>query len=138
MSLARAVHSLVVDLDQLNCLYHQLKNVPNEVQQLFRDLDSLYGRLLDISGNLLRPKASELPDYYVQEIVKYRRQLVDVELFIDPNQMVPRSGVGQNADHAFEWAGQEDVAVKEYCSRSSETIAVFDAVCKSLLLDLNP
>jgi hypothetical protein len=140
MGLARAVHSLVVDIDQLNGLYHQLQvqRVPSEVQTLFRDLDHLYGRLIDISGHLILPRANYLSDRYVREFVKFRRHLVDLELFIDPDQSLPRSGLGNNQHHVHEWPKHDEVTLREYCVRFSNELCTVDAVCKEALLEINP
>jgi DNA-binding transcriptional regulator PaaX len=110
MSLARSVHSVTVDVEQLIRLYHQLFGVPSEVQQLFSRLQKTYDVLKDTETALTRGSPLAMDTELIHRFQEYKDSLIDIELFLDPEQILPRSGPGSDARGVQQWTGDQDVS----------------------------
>jgi hypothetical protein len=109
MSLARSVHSVTVDVEQLIRLYCQLLNVPSEVQRLFSKLEETYNVLKDTEVALTRGSPLSLDSEIIYRFQEYKDNLIDIELFLDPEQVLPRSGPGSDAQGVQQWAAGQDI-----------------------------
>ncbi|KAF2664731.1 hypothetical protein BT63DRAFT_96927 [Microthyrium microscopicum] len=138
MSLAGAVHSLIVDIDNLHRLFQQISGAPKEVELLFQRLNTTYSCLIELGGQLAARDISILFDRYVLSLKKFRSNLLDLELYIDPQQILPRSGFGSRAENAVPWNGPEGPGMVEYCKNYEEKLLNLDDQCLEILLTFDP
>ena len=125
MSVDLAVNGLITDLDQLNRVYLQLCKVPREVQDLFRSLAGLRSRLVISTQLLAQVDLDELPPNDIlagQPMATFRNRLLDLELLINPDQLLHHSGLGFDNQHSVRWDSFEHGDSHEFCIHFKEHI----------------
>jgi hypothetical protein len=130
MRVARMVRSAVADVDQISNLYHQLCDVPTEVQEVFRQVDLARRRLLDVAALTAKHRIDGPLDEYVKTLQQLGSRLMELELFIDPNQTLPRSGT----QHLVCWPGQgsREPQLVEFCHKFRSYLDQLKQDCDSL------
>src|SRR5262245_38777036 len=112
MTLALDVHSLVVDLDQVLLLHDQLAGLPVEVQQLFEHVKRTQSQLASLEQ---RVPTGDTDVSNAQPFKDFRRRLLDLELFVDPQQQLPRSGPGSDIKQGVQWGVTDSSYVQTFC-----------------------
>jgi hypothetical protein len=141
MSVETAVSGLITDIDQLNRLYSQLFDVPDEVRELIRLLADSKARLI-LSSRLLAKTSLEEPsndnDILTGKAFNHFRScLLDLELFLDPEQWLHRSGAGAQNQHSVGWDSFEHGDTQDFCFHFKEHIFQLDSDCSTLITFLN-
>src|ERR1700761_5101833 len=133
MSLAQVAHLVAVDVDQPIRLFRQLLDVPPEVTQLFELVRAVHALLLNTKSTLAKQNVSVLFDDYVTRFKSFRTTLLDLELFIDPDQTLPRSGPNSDDVGVVSWAGPRGVAAVEFYNSFQSKLKDMEACCTSLI-----
>ena len=137
MSLAHVVRAALTDIDALVRLYHQLRAVPREVSALFDGaLAATHLRLRDLEAVAQGRSVGVRTVQDVRVIGSARGRLLDLELFIDPDQPLPRSGPGSGGEAVAAWGGETGAEAKAVCDRWMARIAGVDAACQRLIATL--
>jgi hypothetical protein len=137
MSLARVVSLAVIDLDQIFRLYRQLFNIPAELQQLFQSVHHTYSLLLSTDAALSKRNVGVTLDDYLVRFKQFRNALLDLELFLDPYQVLPRSGPNSDDQGTIEWAGADVTETARFSAAFVGKLKEMDASCESLMLELS-
>jgi hypothetical protein len=141
MSVETAVSGLITDVDQLNRLYSQLFDVPDEVQELIRLLADSKARLTLSSRLLAKTSLEESSNdndiLTGKAFNRFRSHLLDLELFLDPEQWLHRSGVGAQNQHSVRWDSFEHGDTQDFCFHFKEYIFQLDSDCSTLITFLN-
>jgi hypothetical protein len=133
MSLAQAIHLVAVDVEQIIRLFHQLFDVPTEIQELFRLVDNTHSALLKAGVAVATQNVSVLFDDYLLRFKNFRDNFLDLELFIDPDQILPRSGPNSHDRAVFPWSGAYAPETVEFCNSFQETLQSIEDTCQSLI-----
>jgi hypothetical protein len=133
MSLAQVVHLVAVDLDQLIRRFRQLYDVPSEAIQLFQLVGSVQTLLLDTENTVAKQNVSVLFDDYVARFKSFRTTLLDLELFVDSEQILPRSGPNSNNEGAVQWSGPRGATAAEFCKSFELKLKDIESSCQSLM-----
>jgi hypothetical protein len=137
MSLAHVVRATLADIDALVRLYRQLRAVPHEVSALFEGaLAATHLRLRDLEGVAQGRSVGVRTVQDVRVIGSARGRLLDLELFIDPEQRLPRSGPGAAEEGTAAWAGATGADVTAVCEEWRARIGAVDAACLRLIKTL--
>jgi hypothetical protein len=134
MSLARNVHSVTVDLEQLTRLYRQLLNVPYQVQHLFLKIQETYEILKETESVLATSSVHAWNDDIIYRFLDYKDCLIDIELLVDPEQDLPHSGPGSDAIGVVEWNVDEDITS---CGIFEGYLTEIYVECQDILLKLH-
>jgi hypothetical protein len=133
MSLAQVVNLVAVDVDQIIQLYHQLYDTPPEVRELFQLVETIYSTLRNTESIIAERNVSVLFDDYVSRFKNFRNTLLDLELFIDPQQSLPRSGSGFNDRGVQPWTGPRDSDSIEFCNSFRKCLDDLNQSCSTLV-----
>jgi hypothetical protein len=133
MTLALAVHDLIVDIGQLVRVYDQLSNVPPEVEVLLRLIADAHSRLQQLEHMLPRADPAVFES---QPFRDFRNQLLDLELFIDPDQVLPRSGPGSSYRKVISWKDRDDQQSHDFCETFKGYISSLDRHSSRLAVGL--
>jgi hypothetical protein len=137
MSLAHVVRAALTDIDALVRLYRQLRAVPVDVSNLFEHtLAAATLRLRELEAVAHGRGVSVRTVRDVRVISAARGRLLDLELFIDPEQRLPRSGPGSLGEAGEAWSGGIGPQVRAVCEEWRERIAGVDAACQRLITEL--
>lgn len=137
MSLAQVVHLVIVDVDQLIRLYRQLCQVPVDIQRLFLSITQTYTQLLDAESILAAQNVSVLFDDYVVHFKRFRSDLLDLELLLDPQQMLPRSGSNSEECGVVPWAGAGIEEAARFCQSFEIILKELGLSCDKLVSSLS-
>jgi hypothetical protein len=134
MRTAGVIRSAIADVEQISNLYRQLCDVPAEVQELFRQVDSARRRLLDVMALIAKHCFDDPLEEYVTAFQQFSTRLMELELFIDPNQMLPRSGPGSNTRNLIRWpdVGSLGPQLAESCEKFRNCLDELEQGCESL------
>ena len=72
----------------------------------------------------------------VRVISAARGRLLDLELFIDPDQRLPRSGPGSGGEAFAAWSGKTGAEARAVCEEWRAQIRDVDAACQRLIAAL--
>jgi hypothetical protein len=133
MRVARVIRSAVTDVEQISNLYHQLCDVPAEVQELFHQVDSAHRRLLDVVALVVKHGFDDPLDECVKAFQQFRTRLMELELFIDPDQTLPRSGAGSDTQHHWLGLGSRGPQLVESCEKFRGFLDELEQDCDSLV-----
>ncbi|KAF2401615.1 hypothetical protein EJ06DRAFT_580899 [Trichodelitschia bisporula] len=125
MELATVITKLLEDIQHLDRLYGQLANVPQHVHDLFLDIVNCRSRLAQLECDKSAFAA-------VQPLKDFRKRLLDLELFIDPDQVLPRSGLGSALREVVPWLVTDMVHVQRFCDEYRGHVRELDAHCTRL------
>jgi hypothetical protein len=137
MSLARVVSLAVIDLDQIFRLYRQLFNVPVEVKDLFQSVHQTYLLLLGTETALSKKNLGIILDDYLLRFKQFRNTLLDLELFLDPYQVLPRSGPNSDDEGTIAWTGANGAEAAKFCITYVGKLKEMDSSCENLMLELS-
>jgi hypothetical protein len=134
MGVDRVLHELIADIDQLNKLYRQLFNVPQEVKDLFNHLANSR-QLLALSITQLA-KASFQVDpsnefFSGKPFSRFRSKLLDLELFLDPQYQLHQSGPRSEARNVVHWVVTDDVYVHATCQTFQGYLLELEKDCQN-------
>jgi hypothetical protein len=137
MGVERTIPELIADIDHVNRLYRQLKDVPQEVCDLF-DLLGNSRQFLSLTVTQLTKR--ELPDATDvaagEAFPRFRAKLLDLELFIDPTSQLHQSGPKSLVPSVVPWPVQDEEYVREFCRDFRARLMKLDSDCQSLLATL--
>jgi hypothetical protein len=134
MSLAHVVRAAITDIDSLVRLYRQLRAVPPDVSSLFEgDLAATHLRLRDLEAVAQGCSVGVRTVQDVRVISAARGRLLDLELFIDPDQRLPRSGPGSGGEAVAAWGGETGAEARAVCEEWRARIKGVDAACQRLI-----
>jgi len=141
MALEFTLQGLVTDIDQLNRLYLQLRDVPEPVTAIFSQLEFSRGYLQVAAKQLAHcDVATVLALSHDGSLTKafqtHRDELIDLEIFIDPLSVLQHSGPGSNARNIVPWAKSEYAVVQKNCRRFQQHILELNRRCDFLLASL--
>jgi hypothetical protein len=137
MGVDRAIPELIADIDHVNRLYRQLKDVPQEVCDLFNLLGNSR-QFLSLTVTQLTKR--ELPDE--SDVVsgeafrRFRAKLLDLELFVDPTSQLHQSGPKSLVHNVVPWPVEDGDYVREFCREFRARLLQLDSDCQSLLATL--
>jgi hypothetical protein len=137
MSLARVVSLAVVDLDQIFRLYRQLFNIPAALHQLFQSVHHTYSLLLSTDAAISKRNVGVTLDDYLVRFKQFRNALLDLELFLDPHQVLPRSGPNSDDQGTMEWAGADAAETARFCTSFMGKLKEMESSCERLMLELS-
>lgn len=130
------LHDLIADIDQLNKLYRQLYNVPQQVQELFNHLANsrqlLALSITQLAKTNLQIDASS--DFFTgKPFSRFRSRLLDLELFLDPQYQLHQSGPWSEIRNATPWLARDDEHVHETCEIFQHDLARLERDCQEFL-----
>jgi hypothetical protein len=141
MGVEKVFHDLIADLDQLNKLYRQLYNVPQEVQDLF-DVLPHTRQLLALSIARLSKATHQIDpgnEYFSgKPFSRFHAKLLDLELFLDPQYQLHQSGPRSEARNVVPWAVTDDGYVHETCQTFRNHLSRLEEDCQTLFSFLEP
>jgi hypothetical protein len=134
MGVERAISELIADIDHVNRLYRQLKDVPQEVCDL---LDLLGNSRQFLSLTITQVTKRELPDetdvVSGEAFRRFRNQLLDLELFLDPSSQLHHSGPKSLVKNVVPWPAKGGDYVRKFCRDFRGRLLKLDSDCQSLL-----
>ena len=133
MSLARAIRAVLTDLDQLNVIHHQIQNPPAEVDSLFDRIWKLQYIIRDVDVLVSHATISTVNDDLVLSFQFFHAKSTALELFLDPEQELPRSGPGSQIRGHSPWKGDTGPKAEEFCLQFSGIVERLDNACKQVL-----
>jgi hypothetical protein len=140
--LQSAALAILKDVDQLLRLYGQITeaDVPPRVRNLFariRHIRSPHGPLVVLEQTLRnRGRVSFLFDHHVLAFKNFEDQILDLELFVDPEQAMPRSGPGSDAVDVLPWMGPSGDQIDVFLEGFEQRIQQLENTCETILLEL--
>lgn len=133
MGVDRVLHDLIADIDQLNKLYRQLFNVPQEVQELFSYLANSR-QLLALSITQLAKTNLQIDpsnEFFTgKPFSRFRSKLLDLELFLDPQYQLHQSGPRSEVRNATPWVVRGDEHVHATCETFQNHLARLERDCQ--------
>jgi hypothetical protein len=134
MSLAHVVRATLADIDALVRLYRQLRGVPGDVVALFEDaFAGTCLRLRDLEALSQGRSVGVRTVQDVRVITVTRGKLLELELFVDPEQRLPRSGPGSRLEGAAVWSGKTGDEAAVVCNEWRARIRNVDGACQRLI-----
>jgi hypothetical protein len=134
MGVDRVLHDLIADIDQLNKLYHQLYDVPQEVQDLF-DLLATSRQLLALSITQMAKASLQIDPsnefFSGTPFNRFRSKLLDLELFLDPQYQLHQSGPRSEARNVVPWAVTDEGYVHATCQTFRNHLARLEEDCQN-------
>jgi hypothetical protein len=129
--MARVFRDALTDVHQLCQTFHQLRDAPAEVQELFQTVDSIRRSLLNVASLVAKHHLSTHLNEHMDTFRRFRNRLMELELFIDPDQILPRSGPGSYAQHAIQWYGLNpgDQQFLEFCNECQTSLKELEQSC---------
>lgn len=127
------LHELIADIDQLNRLYRQLADVPQEVQELFAHLANSRQLLALSIAQLAKTKLQIDPSnrfFTGQPFGRFRAKLLDLELFLDPQYQLHQSGLKSEIRNATPWTVRDDEQVHAACETFQDHLARLERDCQ--------
>ena len=118
MSLQDTINGLITDLTHLKRIYLQLYEVPTEVQDLVHLLGGVRSRLTVAARLLATVDIDELTSCQHlshQPFSTFRKRLLDLELFLDPEQFLHYSGRGAENQHSVPWSSCDHGDHESFC-----------------------
>jgi hypothetical protein len=134
MGVERAIPDLIADIDNINRLFHQLRDAPQEVCDLF-DLLGNSRQFLSLTATQLtkRDFSSEGEVASGDSFRRFRSKLLDLELFLDPNSQLHQSGPKSLVRNACPWPPHDGDYVRDFCREFRARLLKLDSDCQSLL-----
>jgi hypothetical protein len=140
MNVQGAVNALILDVDQLNRLYLQLSDVPQEIQELIALLADSRARLVIASRLLAKINLEESTNNDIlsgKAFTTFRSRFMDFELVLDPEQSLHHSGVGAQNQHSVRWDSSDHGDVQDFCFHFKEHIFQLNSDASTLITFLN-
>lgn len=136
MGVDRDIPALIAEIDQLTRLFHQLRDVPPEVRDLFSLVENSRQLLSLVLLQLAQAKPALLPDGEVASGAVFRRfrsRLLDLEIFLNPNGVLHQSGPQSYIRHAIPWHESNIGSVRDFCQGFEPLIQRLDSDSQKLL-----
>jgi hypothetical protein len=133
--MAHMIRDALDDVHQIYQIYRQLRDVPTKVRELFHLVDSVRRNLLNVMALVAKHHFSTPLDEYVDAFRQFRNRLTELELFIDPDQILPRSGPGNDAQHVIHWYGPNlgELQFLEFCDDLQNYLKELEQGCDDLV-----
>lgn len=126
MCLRVAVRCLLLDIRLLERLYHQLFGVPNQVRHLFALIANCRAQLAELEHRLSNRSGLE---FDTTPFIKFRKKLLDLQLFIDPDQILPQSGPESERHGVVEWKCADGEYIYNTCQKFEKHVRDVDDHC---------
>ena len=140
MSLQDTINGLITDLIHLKRIYLQLYEVPKEVQDLVHLLGGVRSRLTVAARLLATVGLDDSASYQhlsTQPFSIFRKRLLDLELFLDPEQHLHYSGRGAENQHSVPWNACDHGDYRSFCMSYREHILSAGDAARALIDLLN-
>lgn len=128
------VHLVTEDVERLIRLYQQLRDIPFEVQELFLLVESTYATLLEAESIISKANVTSVFADYVICYKDFRGRLIELELFIDPHQILARSGPQSENYGSVGWQHQSNTTAA--CQSIHIILQDLKTLCRDVLLAL--
>jgi hypothetical protein len=133
--MAHMIRYALDDVHQICRVYRQLRDVPIKVRELFYLVESVRRSLLNVMAFIVKHHFCTPLDEYVDKFRRFRNRLMELELFIDPDQILPRSGPGSDAQHVVHWYGPNlgELQFLEFCDDLQNYLKELEQGCDDLV-----
>jgi hypothetical protein len=136
MGVERDIPALIAEIDQITRLFHQLRDVPPEVRDLFSLVENSRQLLSLVLLQFAQTKGAVLPEGEITSGAAFRRfrsRLLDLEVFLNPNGLLHQSGPQSYIRHAVPWHEPEIGTVRDFCLGFEPLIQRLDSDSQKLL-----